>query len=52
MEGLSRHKKRLRMARLEDKKEMAAQKVAARNSKLQNRPQKIPTMKTQTNSVG
>ncbi len=40
-DGLSRHKKRLKQSREHDKKEMAAQKSAARVSKKSARPGKI-----------
>ncbi|KAI8620196.1 P-loop containing nucleoside triphosphate hydrolase protein [Chytriomyces sp. MP71] len=43
-DGLSRHKKRLKMSRQEDKKELAAQSVSARNAKKAARPSKITTI--------
>ncbi|KAI8911495.1 DEAD-domain-containing protein [Gorgonomyces haynaldii] len=45
MSGLSRKKKRLKMARETDKKEMAQQKVAAKHSKRKNLPTKIQQAK-------
>ncbi|KAJ3039876.1 nucleolar DEAD-box protein required for synthesis of 60S ribosomal subunit [Rhizophlyctis rosea] len=44
LSGLTRHKKRLRLAREEDVKEQAAQKRAARSAKHAVRPSKIPQL--------
>ncbi|ORY24648.1 DEAD-domain-containing protein [Rhizoclosmatium globosum] len=43
-DGLSRHKRRMRMAKEEDKKEMAAATVAARSAKKASRPGRITTI--------
>jgi hypothetical protein len=50
LDGLSRHKKRLKIAREEDKKEMAQQAVSARKAKKDARPDRIPQFNSSSGS--
>lgn len=45
LDGLSRHKKRLKIGRMEDKKEMASQKASAKIQKKKSRPDRLNASK-------